>query len=62
MRKLWPTAWGMRMEHVLRNCLYALLERGGSTLADVSRLLVDEAYRKGVVHRIGNLVVRDFGS
>lgn len=26
LRKLWPDAWGVRMEHVLRNSLYALLE------------------------------------
>src|ERR1700761_9163183 len=28
MKKLWPDAWGIRMEHVLRNTLFALLERG----------------------------------
>ena len=40
MRKLWPDAWGVRMEHVLRNCLYALLERDGSTLPDILSMLV----------------------
>ena len=60
MRKLWPSAWGMRMEHVLRNCLYALLERDGSTLPDVLRLLSDEKFRKPLVSRIHNPVVRDF--
>lgn len=60
MRKLWPTAWGVRMEHVLRNCLYALLEREGSTLLDVLRLLNDEKFRKPLVRRIKNPVVHDF--
>lgn len=60
MRKLWPMAWGVRMEHVLRNCLYALLERPDSTLADVLRILVDEKFRKGVAARVRNPVVRDF--
>jgi len=60
MRKLWPTAWGVRMEHVLRNCLYALLEREGSTLQDVLRLLNEEKFRKALVARIKNPVVRDF--
>jgi hypothetical protein len=60
MRKLWPLAWGVRMEHVLRNCLYALLEREGSTLLDVLRLLHDEKFRKPLVARIKNPVVRDF--
>src|SRR5690348_15285031 len=27
LKKLWPDAWGVRMEHVLRSTLYALLER-----------------------------------
>lgn len=60
MRKLWPDAWGVRMEHVLRNCLYALLERDNSILPDILRMLVDEGFRKGVVAKIGNDVVRDF--
>jgi len=38
LKKLWPDAWGVRMEHVLRNSLYALLERNGSTLPDILRL------------------------
>ena len=42
LRKLWPDAWGVRMEHVLRNSLYALLERDDSTLPDILRLYSDE--------------------
>ena len=60
LRKLWPDAWGVRMEHVLRNSLYALLEREGSTLPDILRLYADEPYRRGVVAGIKNPVVRRF--
>ena len=60
LRKLWPDAWGVRMEHVLRNSLYALLEREGSTLPDILRLYGDDAYRRGVVAKIKNPVVRRF--
>lgn len=60
MKKLWPLAWGVRMEHVLRNCLYALLERNGSTLPDILRLFTDEVFRVGVVSRIRNQVVRRY--
>ena len=59
-RKLWPNAWGVRMEHVLRNSLYALLEQDGATLPDILRLYSDHAFRQGVVARIGNPVVRAF--
>ncbi|HEV7227743.1 type IV secretory system conjugative DNA transfer family protein [Brevundimonas sp.] len=60
LRKLWPDAWGVRMEHVLRNSLFALLERDGSTLPDILRLYWDEAFRKQVTKDIRNGVVRRF--
>jgi len=59
-RKIWPDAWGVRMEHVLRNSLHALLERDGSSLPDVLRLYTDEAFRKSIVPHIRNEVVRRF--
>lgn len=60
LKKLWPDAWGVRMEHVLRNTLYALLERDGSTLPDILRLYRDEAWRKQVARSIKNPTVRHF--
>jgi len=60
MRKLWADAWGVRMEHILRNALYALFERPGSTLADVLRLLGEEKFRKDVAAKITNEPVRQF--
>lgn len=60
LKKMWPDAWGVRMEHVLRSSLYALLERDGSTLPDILRLYVDDAFRKLVVRGIRNPVVREF--
>jgi type IV secretory pathway TraG/TraD family ATPase VirD4 len=60
LKKLWPDAWGVRMEHVLRNSLYALLEREGSTLPDILRLYAEEGYRRGVVAGVKNPVVRRF--
>jgi hypothetical protein len=59
-RKLWPLAWGVRMEHVLRNSLYALLERDGSALPDILRLFVDDQFRRGVTASLRNYVVRSF--
>lgn len=60
LRKLWPDAWGQRMEHVLRNSLYALLERPDATLPDILRLYADKAYRASVVSGIRNETVRTF--
>lgn len=60
LKKIWPDAWGVRMEHVLRNALYALLERDGSTLPDILALFTDEEFRKAVVKDIQNPVVKQF--
>ncbi|MDE2498577.1 MAG: ATP-binding protein [Alphaproteobacteria bacterium] len=60
LKKIWPDAWGVRMEHVLRNSLYALLERDGSMLPDILALYTDEGYRKDVVRGIKNEVVKRF--
>jgi hypothetical protein len=60
MKKLWGDAWGVRMEHVLRSSLYALIERDGSTLPDILRLYSDNAFRQGIVRDIHNETVRRF--
>jgi type IV secretory pathway TraG/TraD family ATPase VirD4 len=60
LKKIWPDAWGVRMEHVLRNALYALLERDGSTLPDILALFTDDEFRKEVVKGIRNPAVKQF--
>jgi energy-coupling factor transporter ATP-binding protein EcfA2 len=60
LRKLWPDAWGVRMEHVLRNSLFALLERDGSTLADLLTLYADKTFRRQVTARVRNETVRRY--
>lgn len=60
LKKLWPDAWGVRMEHVLRSTLYALLERDDATLPDILRLYADDSFRRSVVRPLRNQVVRDF--
>lgn len=59
-RKQWPQAWGVRMEHVLRNALYALLERDDASLPDILRLFSDKKFRKSVARKIENQVVKEF--
>ena len=61
LKKLWgEKAWGVRMEHVLRSTLYALLERDSSTLPDILRLYADERFRKKVIRGIRNETVYQF--
>lgn len=60
LKKMWPDAWGVRMEHVLRNSLYTLLERDDAKLPDILRLFSDDDFREEVVRDIRNEVVRRF--
>ncbi|HEY3569945.1 MAG TPA: type IV secretion system DNA-binding domain-containing protein [Thermoanaerobaculia bacterium] len=58
-KKLWSDEWGPRLEHLLRNVVFTLLEAGG-TLGDVPRLLSDKEYRLSVARQVTNPVVRSF--
>jgi type IV secretory pathway TraG/TraD family ATPase VirD4 len=58
--KMWPEAWGVRMEHILRNVLMALLEQPDATLHDVLRIVSDAKYRKSIAASLRNETVRNF--
>lgn len=60
LKKLWPEAWGVRMEHVLRNSLYTLIGCEGSSLPDLLRLYADKKYRRQVTAGVRNETVRRF--
>ena len=59
-KKMWPDAWGVRMEHILRNVLMALLEQPDATLHDVLRIFSDKEFRKSVGRSLRNETVRTF--
>jgi hypothetical protein len=59
-KKIWPDVWSARMEYILGNCILALLEYPNSTLLGVNRMLADPEYRKKVVERISDPVVKSF--
>ncbi|HWH60028.1 MAG TPA: TraM recognition domain-containing protein [Terriglobales bacterium] len=60
LRKLWPDAWGVRMEHILRNSLYALLEIDDARLPDILRLFRDKDFRMRVARQLQNSQVHGF--
>ena len=59
-KKMWPDAWGVRMEHILRNVLMALLEQPDATLHDVLRIFSDKEFRRSVGRSLRNETVRTF--
>ncbi len=59
-KKIWADSWGPRLEYVLRNSILALLDYPGSTMLGIMRVLVDKEYRKKVIEKIQDPVVKQF--
>ncbi len=59
-KKIWPDVWSARMEYILNNSILALLEYPGSTLLGINRMLADPEYRRKVVERITDPVIKAF--
>lgn len=59
-KKLWADSWGPRLEYLLRNAILALLDYPGATLLGVTRILVDKEFRKKVIDKIKDPVVKSF--
>ncbi|PZO49308.1 MAG: hypothetical protein DCF16_14770 [Alphaproteobacteria bacterium] len=60
MKKMWSDAWGVRMEHILRNTLLALLDQPQAQLPDVLHMLGDKRFRYAAIRNIENEQVRAF--
>lgn len=58
--KIYGDSWGPRLEYILRNVIFTLLDVPGTTLPDVLRVLADANYRKNVVEQLTDPVIRDF--
>ncbi|MFH1522251.1 MAG: type IV secretion system DNA-binding domain-containing protein [Patescibacteria group bacterium] len=59
-KKLWADSWGPRLEYILRNSILAILDYPGSTLLAVTRMLSDKPFRKRVISKIQDPVVKAF--
>ncbi|MBU0547059.1 MAG: CxxC-x17-CxxC domain-containing protein [Patescibacteria group bacterium] len=59
-KKIWPDVWSARMEYILSNSILALLEYPGSTLLSVNRMLSDPDFRKKVVDKVSDPIVKSF--
>ncbi len=59
-KKVWPDVWSARMEYILNNSILALLEYPDATLLGVNRMFADIEYRKKVVDKITDPIVKSF--
>ncbi|MEM8692505.1 MAG: TraM recognition domain-containing protein [Pseudomonadota bacterium] len=60
LKKQWAEAWGVRMEHLLRHALLALLEQPEADLRDIMRLFLYKGYRRQVIDRLTDPQLRFF--
>ena len=59
-KKIYADSWGPRLEHILRNTILALLEYPGTSMLGITRILHDKDYRRKVVKKIEDPVVKSF--
>jgi hypothetical protein len=59
-KKLYAESWGPRLEHILRNTILSLLEYPNTTMLGIPRILSDREFRKRVVRKIQDPVVKKF--
>ena len=58
--KLWKSAWGLKLEHILRYILLTLLDQEKAYISDIIKILDDESYREECVKNVVNDDIRRF--
>lgn len=58
--KLYGQSWGPRLEYILRNTLMSVIEMPDATLMMVPEMLANEKFRKKVVDRLEDPVLKSF--
>lgn len=59
-KKLWSDAWGVKLEHILRNAILTLLDQPSATMEDIPKLLLERSFRSGAIQNIENISVKNF--
>lgn len=60
MKRIWADSWGPRLEYILRLTILALLDEPEATMLGITRMLTDKTYRKQVVKKVQDPVVKHF--
>ena len=59
-KKIYGESWGPRLEHILRNTILSLVEYPNTTMLGITRILVDKDFRRRVVRKISDPIVKRF--
>lgn len=60
LKKLWHSAWGVKLEHILRYCLLTLLDQPQASISDINRLLLDRQFRLMALQHVKDNEVLSF--
>lgn len=60
LKKQWKDAWGVRMEHLLRYAILALLEQPQADLRDIVRLFIDRKFKTEILTTVSDPQTRHF--
>lgn len=60
LHKIYGASWRNRIEHIIRFCLYTLLDQKDASLADIPKLIVDPHFRKACMKHIKIKEVKSF--
>lgn len=58
--KLWDSAWGVKLEHILRHAILTLLDQPKATIADIVEILLNKDFRRECMPHIKSESVRKF--
>lgn len=58
-KKIWSSAWGVRMEDLMRNSLLGLSE-AELTLVELPHFLTNRAFRMGILQKVENPIVHEY--
>lgn len=58
--KLYSHSWGPRMEHILRNVLFTLVNVPNATLTDIMKILHEKSYRDRALQDIHDPLIHQF--
>jgi len=58
--KLWDSAWGVKLEHILRHAILTLLDQPEATIADIVEILLNKEFRKEALRYVKSESVKNF--
>lgn len=58
--KLWDSAWGVKLEHILRHTILTLLDQPKATIADIVEILLNKDFRAEAMKHVKSESVKKF--